>query len=391
MAQDITRKEPNTEVAATSTAVDFALVLSRMIDAVNGDPQQLRTAVYELARHKLDEQAASEDPNEQNRLADALETAIQGVETHFNGMGLQALGAPGGQLPRLGAPADPAMAARTAAALDSARLDSGFDAPRWQPREVDPERQTLQKRRQFSAAWRYLSVLAIVAVVGIAVQQRSHLMTLLAPKTGSGSDLPRMVAKPVKLTPEQVSAARAEAAPPDDPLIPKSYGVYAVSNGKLFPLELLPGRAPDARVAISAAIPTPSKTIIPDPHIRFIVFRRDSVTNALDHAEVRVIAKVAQAMSFDPNGKPIIAKGIDSWVIRNISIPYQTGPVPGHSDMYEVLGGDADKVLGPGRYGLILKNEVYDFTIAGEIKDSRHCLESVAAVNGSFYSECGKR
>jgi hypothetical protein len=388
MGQDITRKEPNTEVAATSTAVDFALVLSRMIDAVNGDPQQLRTAVYELARHKLDEQAASEDPNEQNRLADALEAAIQGVETHFNGMGPQALGAPGGQVPRLGAPADPVMAARTAAALDSARLDSGFEAPRWQPRDAGSERQTLRKRRQFSAAWRYLSVLAIVAVVGLAVQQRSHLMALLAPKTGSGLDLPKTVAKPVKVTPEQ---AQAEAAPPDDPLLPKSYGVYAVSGGKLFPLELLPGRAPDARVAVSAAIPTPSRTVIPDPHIRFIVFRRDSATNALDHAEVRVIAKVAQAMSFDPNGKPIIAKGIDSWVIRNISIPYQTGPVPGHSDMYEVLGGDADKVLEPGRYALILKNEVYDFTIAGEIKDSRHCLESVAAVNGSFYSECGKR
>jgi hypothetical protein len=115
------------------------------------------------------------------------------------------------------------------------------------------------------------------------------------------------------------------------------------------------------------------------------------VTNALDHAEVRVIAKVAQAMSFDPSGKPIIAKGTDSWVIRNISIPYQTAPIQGHSDMYEVLGGDADKVLEPGRYGLILKNEVYDFTIAGEITGSRHCLESVAAVNGSFYSECRKR
>jgi hypothetical protein len=317
-----------------------------------------------------------------------LEAAIQGVETHFNGMGPQALGAPGGQVPRLGAPADPVMAARTAAALDSARLDSGFEAPRWQPRDAGSERQTLRKRRQFSAAWRYLSVLAIVAVVGLAVQQRSHLMALLAPKTGSGLDLPKTVAKPVKVTPEQ---AQAQAAPPDDPLLPKSYGVYAVSNGKLFPLELLPGRAPDARVAVSAAIPTPSKTVIPDPHIRFIVFRRDSATNALDHAEVRVIAKVAQAMSFDPNGKPIIAKGVDSWVIRNISIPYQTGPVPGHSDMYEVLGGDSDKVLEPGRYALILKNEVYDFTIAGEIKDSRHCLESVAAVNGSFYSECGKR
>ncbi|WP_213769868.1 hypothetical protein [Bradyrhizobium sp. dw_78] len=376
-------------MATTSTAIDFALVLSRMIDAVNGDPQQLRTTVYELARHKLDEQAASEDPEEQSRLAHALEAAIHGVETHFGGMQLQTLGPPTGQVPQLGAPADPAMAARTAEALDSARLDAQFDLPRWQPR--NPERPDPRRLWHFAAAWRYLAVLAIVAAAGIAVYQRSSLLALVGRKTGA--ELSRAVSKPVKVTPEQVAPAQAESAPlpPDDPLIPTSFGVYAVSSGKLFPLELLPGRAPDPRVAISAAIPTPSKTVLPDPHVRFVVFRRDSAVNALDHAEVRIIAKVAQAMSFDPSGKPIIAKGTDSWVIRNISSPYQTAPIKGHSDMYEILGDDADKALSPGRYGLILKNEVYDFTIAGEITDSKHCLESIAAVNGSFYSECRKR
>jgi hypothetical protein len=188
-----------------------------------------------------------------------------------------------------------------------------------------------------------------------------------------------------------VQAAPPPPPPPDNPLIPKAYGVYAVSGGKLFPLDLLPGRAPDPRVAISAAIPTPSKVVLPDPHVKFIIFRRDSTMNALDHAEVRIIAKVAQAMTFDPNGKPVISKGAESWVIRNISLSYQTAPVQGHSDMYEVMDDDGDKGLTPGRYGLVLKNQVYDFTVAGEITDSKHCLESIAAVNGSFYSECRKR
>src|ERR1700743_996974 len=116
MARDITRKESDTG-ASTSNAIDFALVLSRMIDALNGDPQQLRSTVYELARHKLEEQAAAEDPAEQGRLAHALEAAIQGVETHFKGMNLQ-LGAPPEQTPRLGPPVDPAIAAETAGALD---------------------------------------------------------------------------------------------------------------------------------------------------------------------------------------------------------------------------------------------------------------------------------
>jgi hypothetical protein len=59
--------------------------------------------------------------------------------------------------------------------------------------------------------------------------------------------------------------------------------------------------------------------------------------------------------------------------------------------MYEVLGEDADKPLAPGRYALILKGEAYDFSVAGEITDSRQCLESVAAANGAFYTECQKR
>ncbi len=388
MARDITRKEPDTG-ASTSNAVDFALVLSRMIDAINGDPQQLRSTVYELARHKLEEQAAGENPEEQTRLAHALEVAIQGVETHFKGMNLQALGPPAGQTPRLGPPVDPAMAAQTAAALDSVRLDREFDAPRRPRRDPDQERGFGRKPRQSALAWRYLAVLAIVAVVGLAIGVRSGLLALMRPRVVPGGEVTHAVAKPVMVpAPEQAAPA---PPPPDDPLIPKAYGVYAVSGGKLFPLQLLPGRAPDPRVAISAPIPTPSKAVLPDPHVKFIVFRRDSAVNALDHAEVRIIAKVARAMTFDPNGKPVISKAADIWVIRNISLPYETAPVQGHSDMYEVIGGDADKGLTPGRYGLILKNEVYDFTVAGEITDSKHCLESIAAVNGSFYSECRKR
>src|ERR1700722_7213382 len=156
MARDITRKEPDTG-ASTSNAVDFALVLSRMIDAVNGDPQQLRSTVYELARHKLEEQAASERPEEQARLAQALETAIQGGETHFNGMNLQALGPPPGQTARLVPPVYPAMAAQTAAALDSARPYNEFGVPRWQPRNPGQERGFGRRPKQLAVNWRYLA------------------------------------------------------------------------------------------------------------------------------------------------------------------------------------------------------------------------------------------
>ncbi|BBC01414.1 hypothetical protein [Bradyrhizobium elkanii] len=61
--------------------MEFALVLARTIDSVSADPQQLRSAVYELARQKL-QQLAHEDPAEKQRLMQALEVAIEGVEAH---------------------------------------------------------------------------------------------------------------------------------------------------------------------------------------------------------------------------------------------------------------------------------------------------------------------
>jgi hypothetical protein len=134
----------------------------------------------------------------------------------------------------------------------------------------------------------------------------------------------------------------------------------------------------------------PSKTILADGHIKFVVFRRDSATIALTRAEVRVIAKISQATKFDPAGKSIIAKVDDIWAIRNISYLYRTAPHKGRPDMYEVVGDDPDKPLSPGRYALILKDEAYEFSVAGEITDSKHCLESLAAANGMFYAECQK-
>ena len=40
-------------LAAKSSEVDFAMVLSRVIASIENDPAQLRSAVYELARIKL--------------------------------------------------------------------------------------------------------------------------------------------------------------------------------------------------------------------------------------------------------------------------------------------------------------------------------------------------
>jgi len=65
----------------TAMAVDFALVLSRMVNSVKDDPVQLRGVIYELARAKLAGQLVSTaSPGERRQMRHALETAIQGVE-----------------------------------------------------------------------------------------------------------------------------------------------------------------------------------------------------------------------------------------------------------------------------------------------------------------------
>ena len=396
MARIIPRKEHNGEAVKASDEVDFALVLSRTISSVIADPEQLRTTVYELARHKLHEQIADETPDEIDRLADALEVAIKGVETHFNRLELRSLEGPDGQPLRLGPPASQTIIAPNSVVAGSTMLEPGFDAEpfsdekRWHRPDWKP--QAARKRWKFTAPWRYATLVVVVVAIAFAIQQRVNPLALMRPNGGQGTLASKTASKPAQATPEQATLAQPEAeqAQPAG-LLPTTFGVYAVSDGKLYPLELLPGHAPSPRVAVSAAIATPSKTVLPDPHVRFIVFRRDSATNALDRAEVRVIAKIAQAMTFDKAGKPVVTKAEESnWVIRNISYPYLTAPLKGQRDMYEVIGEDADKPLESGRYALILKGESYDFTVAGEIKDSKHCLESVAAANGAFYSECQK-
>src|SRR4051794_14453578 len=83
MNRKMVEREGGQELATAHPEVEFALVLARTIDAMRADPQQLRSAIYELARHKLHEQFTGQDAAEFARLSAALEVAIQGVEAHL--------------------------------------------------------------------------------------------------------------------------------------------------------------------------------------------------------------------------------------------------------------------------------------------------------------------
>jgi hypothetical protein len=221
----------------------------------------------------------------------------------------------------------------------------------------------------------------------VVVQQRERLLSLTQnlPEPDSQAGMKKQTA------PVQVANDPAPPPPPAKPapLRPTDYGVYTISNDSLSELQLLPGRPPDIRVAVSAALRVSSRTLLPNGHPKFIVFRRDLASSISDHAEVRIIAKIAREFSADVIGKKP-ADGEDAWVIRNVSFPFRTSPVNNNPEMYELHSEDPTLELTPGRYALVLKNQAYDFSVNGEPVDPKQCIERIVAVNGTYYSDCKK-
>jgi hypothetical protein len=78
----------------------------------------------------------------------------------------------------------------------------------------------------------------------------------------------------------------------------------------------------------------------------------------------------------------------DTWTIRNISYDFRVAPLGEGSEMLIIRPESEDFVFPAGRYGLVIKGQAYDFTIAGAIIESAQCLEGIKAENGTFYSEC---
>ena len=96
MAPEIVRPDGGDAAPDPSREVEFALMLSRVIDSVEKNPEFLRATVYELARHKLKEEFTSESFGDVRNLSKSLEVAIAGVEAFSkkkDGMEASLLGA----------------------------------------------------------------------------------------------------------------------------------------------------------------------------------------------------------------------------------------------------------------------------------------------------------
>lgn len=361
-----------------SNEIQFALVISRMIDTVKNSPEHLRQAVYDLARYKLQEQFTYADAKNIRRTQEALEAAIRGVEEFSKEqIGIEPL------------PPAPQLADSSTTPRNLPAPDLGSSVPPRPRLEIPPESADIAKLT--NPLWplikRTATLLAVIGGVLLVVQQRERLAAVVR-------NLPNHenpVTVPEQQPPTQAAAAPAPAAPvaKPNPLRPTDYGVYAAGDDSLTELPLLPGRPPDIRVAVSAALKVPSHTMLPGGHPKFIVFRRDAGTNVADRAEVRIVAKIAREFSAEAAGKKLDA-GDDTWVIRNVAFPFRSSPIPDSPDMYELHSEDPALELTPGRYALILKTQAYDFSVEGETVDPKQCIERVISTSGTFYTDCKK-
>jgi hypothetical protein len=347
--------------------VEFALVLSRTIDSLEQHPDQMRQALYELARHKLNDQLRGRHGKEFRTAHSTLETAIEKVERFYSEHG-----SAGESLLKL---SSPLMHAERGGAVKNIAAKAA-------PAQFDGPRSAL--KQPASMALRLVAVLGVMATAAIAIQ---------AIRSFKAKSDPQQVEARIETTAAVNTTPQQQQMPVTDqstrkpaPLLPSHFGAFAVAEGKLVELRLVRGVVPDARVAISSPIREDSETVLPDGKLKFIVYRRDLPGSMPTRADVRVIARVKQYQANSAKSEPTTTRG-DHWVIRNISFPYRIAPVQGVPDVYEIESEALNFALAPGRYALVWKGIGYDFVVAGDAS-SKHCLEQTTAVNGIFYSEC---
>jgi hypothetical protein len=388
--------------ASTLPEVEFALIISRTISALNDDPALLRSSVYELARITLWKDLFDGDPERGPRLAQALETAIRGVED-FSVRQKGGLGQGGSitgpmneltETARLIAPQFPVTeiyppSQSRAVALPIVQIDQ----PAFETGAISRSFARKTAATRHGSIWRTglfsLGAMLFILLAGVVVDRTA---TLLMPGVLTGKDtIPKPPAEAKIVQPQadaaQMAAIPAPAAIPGLPL-PTTYGNYAVNDGRLAELELLDGQVPDKRVAVSSPIRTASRTILPDGSPAFVIFRRDLATIPTDSIEARVVARIRHTMKVDNQTLQATYSPEELWSIRPFIYKFRSAPVPGNPEMMLIKPDGV--ALPPGRYVLVLKRQGYDFTVAGKITEPNQCLERTEAANGTFYSACSK-
>jgi len=399
MKPEFPKGDQDRMVSPHAQEIEYALTLQRIISTVKDDPAQLRLTIYEFARARLKIDTSRVEKSEQDRLAAALETAIQGVE-EFSARREQKERIQSNPTAQIGQAASPVASPSTTLATLRSVTPAPEDILLPERDYLRPDVQPVvevRTRTLLSTLARFCVAMLLFAVVaGLAYRKAPLLLGERFSQLTSPTDAKQVAPQPTADASAQSLAPAAEAktaatssSPPPFPL-PSDYGIYALSNGALTELNVLPERVPDKRIAMSTPVTQPSRGTIPDGKARFVLFRRDLAENAPDRVEVRVVARVVRALTFDAKGRPSFSPVTDVWNIRNLAYELRVRPIAGNPEMLLVQSEKADFALPAGRYVLVLKDQGYDFTVAGKVTDVAQCLERTDAANGEFYSECQK-
>lgn len=347
---------------------DYYSALAGIIMASARNNAQLRRTIYELARSKLRQQlrrqAEALSPSERTHELQALEAAIEQIEADLEeNVNRQTHSRANLLAPVVYPSVEIIPPARHLPPLSETQYE--FTAVR----RARPAFSLIRSALTLLAA----AILGAVAYVGI---QRG-----LHSETQSKGEADQNV----------LNSTIHLSKPPLLPHIPApaAYGVYALTNGQLTELQPLPIRVPDARVAISGNLSSPSTTKLPNGRAQFIVFSRDLVNNAPETVVVRVVAQVIRASAIGNNGEATTSGGI-SWAVRGISYQMRVAPIHGNPAMILIHPADADFSFPAGRYALALKTTAYDFSVDGPITDSAQCIERNDEAAAPVYTECRK-
>jgi hypothetical protein len=390
---------------------EYVSIILRAIDATQHNPAELRRLVYDVTRINLGKLVLSR----YNELGSAglqkylvaLELAIKEAEGICRERDKE-LPPPLLDQPLLG---------RSAISADNAAVIAD-DQPRANSlsalslsREVRASPEVLSpieiwepafgrtKRRNVSASRIRLDMVAAVligfAIYVVTLARSDYFPELL--RAGQRSSLVESVRSApadadIKPTSRLKAAELRSTDASKDPgfPLPTQYGVYAISAGKLFPLNVLPLKIPDPRVAISALFSSSSRETLPDGNLSFVIYRRDLANSAPMQIFVRIVAQIAREIEFSGKSSPTITDVDGQWAVRGKAYEFGVAPLDDNPEMVILHPKDPNLKLSPGRYALVIAGQGYDFTIDGRITDAAQCLERTSVVGGAVYSECRK-
>jgi hypothetical protein len=205
----------------------------------------------------------------------------------------------------------------------------------------------------------------------------------------TASNIAAGAAPPLAAVPTAATAATPPAVSGQSFPRPTAYGVYAIADDRLIDLDQVQTSPADPRTRYLLQIVKPSRTVINEPKLSFVAYRRDFVTTVPEKVPVKIAARLAKAMTFDANGKAVVAPpASDTWIVRDQGYDLRVQPLRDSPEMVLLRPESEDFVFPSGRYVLQLGGQSYDFVVGGPVTDPGQCVEGVATARGPAYYEC---